>query len=85
MSLSFDEDLGRTEMSSANNKAKNKKNKKGKKFEEPSQLQENDKKKSRKELMSKTRNEVLTHPWMFLTFVDVEYSVVFNPLLTSVA
>ncbi|KAH7842812.1 hypothetical protein Vadar_009511 [Vaccinium darrowii] len=58
MSLSFDEDLGRTEMSSANNKAKNKKNKKGKKFEEPSQLQENDKKKSRKELMSKTRNEV---------------------------
>ncbi|KAF7145897.1 hypothetical protein RHSIM_Rhsim04G0123500 [Rhododendron simsii] len=57
MSLSFDEDFGRTEMLSANNKVQ-KKNKKGKKFEEPSQLQENDKKKSRKELMSQTRNEV---------------------------
>ncbi|KAL7217549.1 hypothetical protein ACSBR2_010915 [Camellia fascicularis] len=56
MSLSFDEDIGRTEMSKADNKFKNKKNKKGENSEEPSQ--ENDKKKSRKELMSKTRDEV---------------------------
>lgn len=70
MSLSFDEDLGRTEMSSANNKVQ-KKNKKGKKFEEPSQLPENDKKKSRKELMSRTRDEVLTRPLKF-QLLDVE-------------
>lgn len=70
MSLSFDEDLGRAEMSNANNKVQ-KKNKKGKKFEEPSQLQENDKKKSRKELMSQTRNEVLTRPLKF-HLLDVE-------------
>ncbi|KAL7217545.1 hypothetical protein ACSBR2_010911 [Camellia fascicularis] len=56
MSLSFDEDIGRTEMSKADKKFKNKKNKKRKNSEEPSQ--ENDKKKSRKELMSKTRDEV---------------------------
>ena len=57
--LSFDEDLGRTEMANVDAKFKNTKNKKIKNFKEPSQLQENDKKKSRQELMSKTRNEVL--------------------------
>ena len=59
LSLSFDEDLGRTKMANADAKFKNKKNKKRKNFKESSQLQENDKKKSRQELMSKTRNEVL--------------------------
>ncbi|XAR56909.1 hypothetical protein NMG60_11037554 [Bertholletia excelsa] len=58
MSLSFDEDLGRTEMSNADNKVKNKKNKKRKSFEETNRLQENDKKKSRREMMSKMRDEV---------------------------
>ncbi|KAL6975061.1 hypothetical protein U1Q18_023856 [Sarracenia purpurea var. burkii] len=58
MSLSFDEDLGRAEMSTANNKVRNKKTKKRKDFEDPQQLQENGKKKSRQELISKTRNEV---------------------------
>ncbi|XP_052189804.1 nucleolar complex-associated protein 3 isoform X2 [Diospyros lotus] len=58
LSLSFDEDLRRNEMENVDNKMKNKKNKKRKNFEEPSQLQQNDKKKSRKELMSKTRDEV---------------------------
>ncbi|PSR95581.1 Nucleolar complex protein [Actinidia chinensis var. chinensis] len=58
LSLSFDEDLGRTKMANADAKFKNKKNKKRKNFKESSQLQENDKKKSRQELMSKTRNEV---------------------------
>ena len=43
----------------ADSKFKKKKNKKRENFKESSQLQENDKKKSRQELMSKTRNEVL--------------------------
>lgn len=58
MSLSFDEDLGRPEKSTADKKVKGKKFKKRKNFEEPSQLPDNEKKKSRKELMSKAREEV---------------------------
>ncbi|XP_059661855.1 nucleolar complex-associated protein 3 [Cornus florida] len=58
LSLSFDEDIGRPETSKVDNKHKYKKNKKRKNFEEPSQMQGNDRKKSRKELMSKTREEV---------------------------
>ncbi|KAL6975073.1 hypothetical protein U1Q18_023868 [Sarracenia purpurea var. burkii] len=58
MSLSCDEDLGRAEMPTANNKVRNKKTKKRKNFEDPQQLQESGKKKSRQELISKTRNEV---------------------------
>ena len=58
MSLSFDEDIGRSTMSNADSKVKNKKSKKRKNFQEPSQLQENDKKRSRRESMSKAREEV---------------------------
>lgn len=59
MSLSFDEDLGKPEEEDKENKVRNKKNKKRKNNEEPSQLQENDRKRSRKELMAKMREEVL--------------------------
>ncbi|KAK2972020.1 hypothetical protein RJ640_005040 [Escallonia rubra] len=59
MSLSFDEDLGRPERSNADNKAKHKKFKKRKNVDEPSKLPDNAKKKNRKDLMSKTREEVL--------------------------
>ncbi|KAK9275353.1 hypothetical protein L1049_022617 [Liquidambar formosana] len=58
MSLSFDEDLGKPEESDGNNKVKYKKNKRRNNFEEPGQLQDNDKKKSRHELMKKMREEV---------------------------
>ncbi|KAJ0042221.1 hypothetical protein Pint_18174 [Pistacia integerrima] len=57
MSLSFDEDLRRAEVQDRDNKAKHKKNKR-KNVKEPSKLQENDRKKSKKELMAKTREEV---------------------------
>ncbi|XP_031256283.1 nucleolar complex protein 3 homolog isoform X3 [Pistacia vera] len=57
MSLSFDEDLRRAEVQDRDNKAKHKKNK-IKNVKEPSKLQENDRKKSKKELMAKTREEV---------------------------
>lgn len=58
LSLSFDEDLRRAEKADEKNKIKNKKNKKRKSPEEPSQLQDNGKKKSKKELMAKMREEV---------------------------
>ncbi|KAE8009055.1 hypothetical protein FH972_005512 [Carpinus fangiana] len=59
LSLSFDDDLGRPEKPTEdNNRVKNKKNRKRKNLEEPSQLPENDKKKSRKQLMTKMREEV---------------------------
>lgn len=57
--MSFDEDLGKHEEKEKDNKVKNKKNKKRKNVEESGQLQENDRKKSRKELMKKTREEVI--------------------------
>lgn len=56
MSLSFDEDLGKQERSERDNKAKNKKSKKRKDLDEPKA--ENDRKKTRKEMMSKAREEV---------------------------
>lgn len=59
LSLSFDEDLGKREREEKENKVKNKKNKKRKNVEEPDQLQVTDRKKSRKEQMSKMREEVL--------------------------
>ncbi|KAF3438255.1 hypothetical protein FNV43_RR21016 [Rhamnella rubrinervis] len=58
LSLSFDEDLRRAEKADEKNKFKNKKNKKRKSPEEPSQLQDNGRKKSKKELMAKIREEV---------------------------
>lgn len=59
MSLSFDEDLRRAEVQDRDNKAKHKKNKKRKNVEDPSKLPENDRKKSKKELMARTREEVI--------------------------
>ncbi|KDO61619.1 hypothetical protein CISIN_1g003141mg [Citrus sinensis] len=58
MSLSFDEDLQRREVPDDKSKVKNKKNNKRKSIEEPSQLQQNERKKNKKELMLKTREEV---------------------------
>ncbi|KDP25090.1 hypothetical protein JCGZ_22625 [Jatropha curcas] len=58
LSLTFDEDLGKAEEQQKENKAKNKKSKKRGNIEEPSQLQQNDRKRSRKEMMSKMREEV---------------------------
>ena len=63
MSLSFDDDLGRPEkLNEDNNRVKNKKNRKRKNLEEPSQLPESDKKKSRKQMMTKMREEVFLYP-----------------------
>ncbi|KAL3627099.1 hypothetical protein CASFOL_028462 [Castilleja foliolosa] len=59
LSLSFDDDLGKQEESEIDNKAKNKKSsKKRKGTDEPNKLPENDRKKTRKEMVSKTRDEV---------------------------
>ncbi|CAL0303697.1 unnamed protein product [Lupinus luteus] len=57
-SLSFYEDLGKPEKADEDQKNKYKKNKKRKNSEASNQLPENDRKKSRKELISKTREEV---------------------------
>lgn len=58
LSLSFDDDLRRPDKTNEDNRVKNKKNRKRKNLEEPSQLPDSDKKKSRKELMTKMREEV---------------------------
>ncbi|XP_048132368.1 nucleolar complex-associated protein 3-like isoform X2 [Rhodamnia argentea] len=58
MSLSFDEDLGRSEAPDKDKKVRNKKYKKGNRSEESSHLQPTDRKKSRQEMMSKMRDEV---------------------------
>lgn len=67
MSLSFDEDLRRREKTDEKNKGKNKKGKKRKNLEEPTQLQGNEKKKSKHEMMSKMREEVsaFLYDWCF--------------------
>lgn len=62
MSLSFDEDFRRREVPNDNSKVKNKKNNKRKNIEEPSQLRQNERKKNKKELISKTREEVFSLP-----------------------
>ncbi|KAL8106123.1 hypothetical protein AgCh_029792 [Apium graveolens] len=59
MSLVFDEDLGRAQRATVDKRTKSKKFKKRKNQEEQSsQLPNNDKKKSRKEMISRTREEV---------------------------
>ncbi|KZV44350.1 nucleolar complex protein 3 [Dorcoceras hygrometricum] len=57
MSLSF-EDLGKPENPDADNRAKSKKSKKRKGVDESNQIPDNDRKKTRKEMMLKTREEV---------------------------
>lgn len=59
MSLSFHEDLRKPGEPDKESKVKNKKNRKRKNVEEPSQLQESDRKRSKKELTAKMREEVL--------------------------
>ncbi|KAL2328637.1 hypothetical protein Fmac_022064 [Flemingia macrophylla] len=58
LSLSFDEDLVKSAKIEEDQKIKNKKSKKRKNSEASNQLVENDRKKSRHELISKTREEV---------------------------
>ncbi|XP_045796088.1 nucleolar complex protein 3 homolog [Trifolium pratense] len=58
LSLSFDEDLAKAEKMDKDQKFKNKKGKKRKNAEASNQLPENDRKKSRQDSISKTREEV---------------------------
>ncbi|XP_056173997.1 nucleolar complex-associated protein 3 [Syzygium oleosum] len=58
MSLSFDEDLGRSAAPDKDKNVRNKKYKKGNRLEESSHKQPTDRKKSRQEMMSKMREEV---------------------------
>lgn len=87
MSLSFDEDLRRHEISEKENKAKSKKFKKRKNAEEPNQEQPNERKKSKKELMSKTREEVIFFEESidcFICVVDINVvSASYRLLLTT--
>jgi len=63
LSLSFDEDLARSEQMEKDKKFKNKKfGKKRKNTEASNQLPENDRKKSRQESISKTKEEVIIFP-----------------------
>ena len=58
LSLSFDENLGKSEKTDEDQKFKNKKSKR-KNMEASNQLPDNDRKRSRHELISKTREEVI--------------------------
>lgn len=58
MSLTFDDDLGKRETQDANNKFKSK-NAKRKNLKELKESAANEKKRTRKEMMSKTREEVV--------------------------
>ncbi|KAK4285685.1 hypothetical protein QN277_002353 [Acacia crassicarpa] len=58
LSLSFDVDLRKSEKADDDHRVKNKKNKKRKNMDESNQLQQNERKKSKQELMSKMREEV---------------------------
>jgi nucleolar complex protein 3 len=62
LSLSFDEDLAKAEKMAKDQKFINKKGKKRKNTEASNQLPENDRKKSRQESISKTREEVNIFP-----------------------
>ncbi|XP_057978054.1 nucleolar complex-associated protein 3 [Malania oleifera] len=58
LSLSFNEGFRNPEKSNENSRLKNKRSKRMKNLEEPSQLQDNDKKRNRREQLTKTREEV---------------------------
>lgn len=73
LSLSFYEDLGRSEKDKEKNKVKNKKGKKRKNVEEPSQLPNNDKKRNKREVMTKMREEVFLYLVICL-FLDFKCS-----------
>lgn len=58
LSLSFPDDLTRSKEAEEKKKVKYKKGKKRKNAEEPNRLTENDRKKNKREQMTKTRDEV---------------------------
>lgn len=62
LSLSFDEDLGKSEKKDEDQKFKKKKGWKRKNMEPSNQLPENDRKRSRKDSISKTKEEVIIFP-----------------------
>lgn len=61
MSIRFDEDIGKRDKEDEHNK-KYKKNNKRKNQEEQNQVQENERKKSKQEMTSKIRDEVISFP-----------------------
>lgn len=74
LSLSFNEDLLKYEKKEEDQKLKNKNSKKRKNMEASNQLVENDRKRSRQESISKTREEVITFPhkshlWFFVQMI----------------
>ena len=79
MSLTFDEDLGRSEKKDDDHKGKHMKNKKRKNSSEQIQPVISDKKRSKHELLSKTREEVfatkscdslaILHPEIYVTHI----------------
>lgn len=76
MSLSFDEDLGKPERSDMDNKAKYKKWKKRKGSDEPNQIPDNKRKKTRKEMMERTREEVYISPSsIWCLFVVISFTI----------
>lgn len=77
LSLSFDEDLGRAARNDEKHKPQSKKSKKKKHYEEARQLKENDKKRSRQELLTKTREEVFFCFAKSIDFLILLVSVVF--------
>lgn len=71
LSLSFDEDLGKSQKMEEDKKYKHKKGKKRKNMDASNQLQENERKKSRQEMISKTREEVIIFPIRITLFYSV--------------
>ena len=71
-SLSFDEDLRKPKSSEVDNKTKMKNSKKKKKLVEPNKLPASENKRSRREIISKTREEVLSFIYG-LHFFKIEF------------
>lgn len=71
LSLSFDEDLGKSQKTEEDKKYKHKKGKKRQNTDASNQLQENERKKSRQEMISKTREEVIIFPIRITLFYSV--------------
>lgn len=71
--MSFDDDLGKPERSDTDKKAKYKKFKKRKGADEPNQMPDNLRKKTKKEMMLKTKEEVylLSIVWCLLVMMSL--------------
>ena len=78
LSLSFDEDLGRSLKEDKKNKVKYKKNKKRKNIEEPNPLPGHDKKRSKREQMSKMQEEVFFISKLFTQLQNLVVPSFFN-------